>query len=140
VAGLLRHPISLAVVLGAIAATAAVFIFARPQYHPRYESQMIDFSSRRYISPATVRRAFAANGIPLVAGDAPGKGTAWLSSEPAPWTADALQIMVGPRTGRGSWGPKLEPYDERFDNVLVTYGGHDEVLLRRAKAAVATLR
>ena len=49
-------------------------------------------------------------------------------------------MMVGPRTGRGSWGPKLESYDERFGNVFVSYGGHDEGLLGRVKAAVAALR
>jgi hypothetical protein len=63
-----------------------------------------------------------------------------LSNERAPLEADALQVMIGPPKGRGSWGPKLEPYDERFGNVLVTYGGEDEQLLRRVKAAVSALR
>ncbi|MEP6908945.1 MAG: hypothetical protein ABI896_00785 [Actinomycetota bacterium] len=48
--------------------------------------------------------------------------------------------MVAPRTGTGSWGPKLEPYDERFGNVAVTYGGPDDDLLTRIKAAVSSLR
>lgn len=43
-------------------------------------------------------------------------------------------------TGTGSWGPKLEPYDERFANILVTYGGTDEYLLARVEDAVAALR
>lgn len=34
-ASLVRHPISLAIVLFAVAATAGVFVFARPGYHPR---------------------------------------------------------------------------------------------------------
>jgi hypothetical protein len=65
---------------------------------------------------------------------------AWLCHERVPCRAAVLQVMVGPKTGRGSWGPKLEPYDERFDNVLVTYGGHDEALLRQVEAAVSDLR
>jgi hypothetical protein len=40
----------------------------------------------------------------------------------------------------GSFGPKLEPYDERFGNVMVTYGRKDERMLDRVKAAVAALR
>lgn len=54
--------------------------------------------------------------------------------------ADELQVLVGPRRGHGSWGPKLEPYDERFGNVLVTYGGRDERMLERVKNAVSALR
>jgi hypothetical protein len=50
-----------------------------------------------------------------------------LNGDPS-FFADALQVEVGPRAGTGSWGPKLESYDERFGNVLVTYGGHDEQL------------
>jgi hypothetical protein len=136
----LRHWISIAVVLGALAATTAVFAFARPAYHPPYESKMIDFSRQRYVSPATVRSAFRAHGIRLSAGDSPGPGMTWFCNERVPCTADALQVMVGPRTGRGSWGPQLEPYDERFGNVLVTYGGHNDALLRRIDAAVSELR
>jgi hypothetical protein len=34
----------------------------------------------------------------------------------------------------------LEPYDERLANVMVTYGGEDEGLLDRVKAAVSALR
>jgi hypothetical protein len=57
-----------------------------------------------------------------------------------PLCVSRIQVQVGPRTGTGSWGPKLEPYDERFGNVLVTYGGHDEQLLGGIKAAVSDLR
>lgn len=54
--------------------------------------------------------------------------------------ADALNVVVGPRTGTGSYGPELEPYDERFGNVLVTYGGEDEQLLEQIENAVDALR
>ena len=48
--------------------------------------------------------------------------------------------MFAPHDGKGSWGPKLERYDERFGNLFVTYGGHDTALLRRVKAAVSDIR
>ena len=125
------------VVLAALLATAGVFVFFRPQYQPRYESKMIDFSQERYISPQTVRTVFARNGIRLHT------STAFeftvLSSTKAQ-RADDLQVLVGPRTGTGSFGPTLENYDKRFDNVAVIYGGSDEQLLERVKHAVDELR
>jgi hypothetical protein len=48
--------------------------------------------------------------------------------------------MVAARRGKGSWGPKLEPYDARFGNVFVSYGGRDPALLARIKSAVSELR
>jgi hypothetical protein len=100
---------------------------------------MIDFSSAHYYSPSFVRRAFVAQGVTLHAGDRTG-GLTWLSNVRLPFPADSLQVMVAARDGKGSWGSKLQPYDVRFGNVFVTYGGHDERLLERAKAAVAALR
>jgi hypothetical protein len=47
---------------------------------------------------------------------------------------------VAPSIGSGSWGPELEPYDERFDNLLVTYGGNNQRLLDEVDAAVSSLR
>jgi hypothetical protein len=139
VAFALRHPVPFLVVLTALLVTSGIFVFARPQYEPRYASEMIDFSKRRYYSPGTVRRAFAAEGVRLeVASRFSGMLT--LSDAPRPLTADTLQIVIAPRNGSGSWGPKLEPYDERFGNVLVTYGGTDAKLLLRVEAAVAALR
>lgn len=136
----LRHPISLLVVLGAFAATAAVFAFARPEYHPPNESKMIDFAKVHYYSPGAVRSAFAQHGIRLYAGAAPGKGMVWFGTGRPPFPAASLQVMVGSRRGKASWGAKLEPYDVRFGNVFVSYGGRDRRLLTRAKAAVAELR
>jgi hypothetical protein len=42
----LRHPLTLLVVLVALLATAGVFVFARPEYQPDYDSEMIDFSKQ----------------------------------------------------------------------------------------------
>ena len=135
-----RHTVLLVVVSIAFLATAGVFLFARPEYHRATESAMIDFSKRPYYAPAAIREAFAAHGIELHAARGPLAGSVWFSNRAAPWPADALQVMVMPRTGKGSWGAKLEPYDERFGNVMVTYGGHDERLLDRVEDAVDDVR
>ena len=134
-----RHPIPVFVAIAALVATAIVFAVARPEYDSRRGSTMIDFSTEHYYSPGTVRAVFASRRIKLYAGEQPAPGTFTLSGDPR-FFADALQVQVGPRTGTGSWGPKLEPYDERFGNLLVTYGGHDEQLLGRIRAAVNDLR
>ena len=135
----LRHPISLALVLAALLGTTGVFVFARPHYQPRYESEMIDFSKRHYYSPEVVRSAFAAHGIELRHVSS-FYGMQTYSNVAPPVGAEDLQVDIGPRTGTGSWGPELEPYDERFGNLLVTYGGGDEHLLANVQAAVASLR
>ncbi len=136
----LRHPISIFVVLLATLATAVVvFGFARSQYHPRYESKMIDFAKVDYYSPTHVREAFAAKGVRLHISSR-FNGIVMLTNASEPVQADALQVAVAPRTGKGSFGPKLEPYDERFGNVLVTYGGQDKQMLGRVEAAVSALR
>ena len=38
------------------------------------------------------------------------------------------------------FGAKYNAYSERFENVMVTYGGDDEDTLARIKAAVVTLK
>jgi hypothetical protein len=134
---MLRHPASFVLVLSACATIAAVFIFVGPAYHPKYESKMIDFSTVRYYSPDVVRNAFAEQGIELRVSSR-FYGITTLSRVAVP-DADALQVMVAPRTGRASWGPKLEPYDERFGNVAVMYGHDDAELLTNIKSAVSSL-
>ena len=133
----LGYRISILFVLAALLGTSGLLVLARPEYHPRYESKMIDFSKQHYMSPRLVRQTFAAHGIRLYKG-ADAWSVAVFSGSPK-FTADALSVNVGPRTGTGSFGPKLEPYDERFGNVLVTYGGHDKQFLERIKAALTDL-
>jgi hypothetical protein len=135
----LRHSISLVLVLAALASTAAVFAFARPQFQKPNESEMIDFSGRVYHSPDAVKAAFAAHGVELQIVSR-FSGMITLSNESAPLQADALQVIVAPRSGRGSWGARLEPYDKRFDNLLVSYGGKDERLLAGVESAVSDLQ
>jgi hypothetical protein len=134
-----RHPLPLLVVLVAFVATGSVFAFARPAYHPRYESKMTDFSKVQHYSPAEVRRAFDAAGLRLHVSSR-FSGMVMLSNAPLPVDAAALQVVLGPRKGKGSFGPKLEAYDERFGNVMVTYGGKDERLRQRIESAVSSLR
>lgn len=98
---------------------------------------MIDFSKQNYLSADSVRAAFAKQGIRLETSSA---FEFTLLNLPRAVQADDLQVVVGPPTGTGSLGPKLESYDIRFENVMVTYGGHDEQLLQKVKTAVASLR
>ena len=131
-----RHLVGVLLIASMLLITVGVFTFARPVYHSPNESPTIDFSKVHYYSPATVKRAFARHGIELHSGDV----SWWMSDQPPPWRTGALQVLVGSHNGKASWGAKLEPYDERFGNVFVSYGGHDEALLRRVKAAVSDIR
>jgi hypothetical protein len=47
-AALARYPISISVVLAALAVTAAVFVFARPQYHPEGEGSDVEIDVSQY--------------------------------------------------------------------------------------------
>jgi len=138
VAAVVRYRISAAVVLGALAGVSAVFLFARPVFRPQYESEMIDFAQRDYYGPQRVRQAFEARSVRLRyrTGFA---GFLSFSNTPS-FTADSLQVNIAPRTGKGSWGPRLEAYDVRFGNIFVSYGGDDRALLQRVQSAVETLR
>lgn len=78
---------------------------------------MIDFSKQNYLSPESVRAAFAKQGIRL---------------ETSPSFRRSAHRHREPR-------PKLESQDIRFENVMVTYGGHDEQLLQKVKPAVSSL-
>jgi hypothetical protein len=64
-----------------------------------------------------------------------------LSSEPGPWPTDAFYVQyVARRTGQMSWGPEFPgEWEKRIGNLNVHYGGHDEAMLTRVKAAVDEL-
>ena len=49
-------------------------------------------------------------------------------------------VFVGARTGQVGLGAKFEEYDERFENVMVTYGAGDQATLAQIRAAVAALK
>jgi hypothetical protein len=133
-----RHLAGALLICTALVGTAGVFTFAKPVYSPPNASKTIDFSKTDYFSPRLVHAAFARHGIVLrgIKQD----GFELLSNRKPPWPAASLQLAIAPRHGKGSWGSKLETYDERFGNVFITYGGHDENLLRRVEAAVADIR
>jgi hypothetical protein len=135
---LVRNPVVIFGVLAAALGTLAVFTFAKPEYHSRNESKMIDLSKVEYYSPARVRASFAANGVDLRSRN-DFSGIQQLSNAPS-GEASALLVAIGPRSGTVSWGPKFQTYDERFGNVLVSYGGTNEQLMRRVEAAVSDLR
>lgn len=136
---LTRYPVSLAIILAAATAVAAVFTFARPQLKSEPGTEMVNLAEKNYISPSAVRAAFAAEGLPLryTAGSPP---LLVLHSDPPPQTAEKLSVLVGARTGLVGFGAKYNAYDERFENVMVTYGGDDEAMLAQIKASVATLK
>lgn len=139
---LTRYPVSLAVVLAATAAVATVFVFARPQLESEAGTAMVDLAEKDYISPATVRAAFAAKGLPLPYTNEIGSPPSMIltDSPPGQATAEKLSVFVGARTGQVGLGAKFEEYDERFENIMVTYGAGDEATLAQIKAAVAALK
>ena len=126
----------------AAAGAAAVVVFAHPQLASDLTSEpgteMVDLAEKDYISPATARAAFAAEGLPLAYTTSVGLPPLLIlsNSPPATSTAEKLVAPVGARTGRVGFGGKFTPYDERFENVVVTYGGDDEAVLTRITAAV----
>src|SRR5262249_36211371 len=125
----IRHFVGVLLVCSGLCVAVGAFTFARPAFQPRYQSTMIDFSQSRYFSPQHVRDAFAAHGIPLHPVDRM-SGFVTYFRPGSSGDAKALAVNVAPRNGKGSWGPKLEAYDARFGNILVTYGGNDRGLLR----------
>lgn len=136
---LARYPVSLAIVLAAVAAFAAVFTFARPELESEPGTEMVNLSEKDYINPAAVRAAFAAEGLPLRY-TSNSRPLLVLYRDPPPQTAERLTVGVGARTGLVGFGAKYNAYDERFENVMVTYGGSNEAMLARIKSAVATLK
>ena len=134
----LRYPVAAVAAAAALVLVVGDYLVLRAEKPPN-DVAMIDFSKQRYYSPQNVARVFAKHGIGLRRASTFG-GFVVFSTARRPLHAHGLQVIVGPRTGTHSFGPKLQPYDARFGNVLVSYGGIDERLLANAQAAVATLR
>jgi hypothetical protein len=135
-----RHALAIGVVFAALAAAAALFAFARPEYRPPYDSKTIDMSRERIYSVAEVRHAFAAQGIELPFFSEIGRGATsitTLSTKRVP--EKDLSVMIAGRQARVSGGPKLDRYDERFGNVAVSYDGDDPYLLGAIETAASNL-
>jgi hypothetical protein len=135
-----RHPVSIAIVLAALAAVMAIFTLVRPEFQRKSEVRMINLAEQETISPTGVRTAFAAEGLRLRYGYDWEFGVV-LSNVPSAEQGrrTGVQVIVGGRTGNVDFGPKLSSYDARFENLLVTYDGTDAPTLDRIKAAVRTL-
>jgi hypothetical protein len=139
----LRHPISSGVVFSALLATAFVFTFARPQFHPAIEVENINLGREPHSSVADVRAAFAAEGISFDhTSGGPDVTTTWLGVGPPPWADASLYVIVFPEKGvlglgHGDWEDAV--FERRVGNVLVHYGGADEFTLGRVKAALLSL-
>jgi hypothetical protein len=129
-----RHRVSLAVVLVAVAATASFLTYGLPRT-PTPDERSVDFARVHYYSPALVLRTFAAHGIHFryhysVGGD--------LQVFSTSRTSDELSVDVGARKGRASWGPKYA-YDRTLGNLDVRYGGSNPNTLAAVEAAVSGL-
>jgi hypothetical protein len=140
-----RHPLGVLIVAAALAATAAVFVFARPQYRPDVTVRNYDMSTRTHYTVREVREAFAAHGIDLrYSRLLPGERGTWvmnLSAVPA-IASDTSHVNVsvfGPRTKLG-WGITHERLETVRGNVAATYDGDNDDVLRRAKDAIGELR
>jgi hypothetical protein len=136
-----RYAVSLVVLLVACATIAGVFLFARPEHRSDGESEMIELADQEYVSPLAVAAAFAAEGVRLPYRSVFANVTTFSSVPPAlQGRPDKVIVAVGARAGTLSFGPELTPYDERFENVLVTYDGTDEAIVHRLDAAVEALK
>lgn len=135
-----RSRVTLVIALATVALVAAVFTVARPHYDGKFDDKMIDLAEQDYVSPASVRAAFAAEGVSLRYSYDFANGTV-LSDVPKARQGRGTPILVtvGGGVGMVSYGPELTAYDERFENVLVTYGGADDAVVDRLDAAVSEL-
>lgn len=133
-----RVVVWLAASLCAAGATAA-FLLARP-HNSKADQRTVDFAHVHHYSPASVRAAFAAEGITLSYHATAPRGMLWLSATPLPVDTRGLYVMVGGRTGKVSWGPATgSTYDRSIGNLDVHYGGTDSHILAALEAAVSHL-
>jgi hypothetical protein len=135
-------------VLFAVAAMGAVFVFARPAYHPSSYYTMVDMKDQHHYTVAQVRQAFASHAVRLAGakwnGD-PKHGLIVLSPALQGGRAPSVTVTLFGAESTVEFGPKLEPgkaYESRFGNVSVLYGDPhpDQTLLARIEAAVADLQ
>ncbi len=136
-----RYAVSLVVLLVAFLTVGGVLVLARPEYRDANESEMIELAERAFVAPTAVRSAFAAEGVRLPYRSRFARLTMFSSVPPArQGQLGKVIVVVGPRTGRISFGPEVASYDERFENVLVTYDGTDDAVVDRLDAAVEALK
>jgi hypothetical protein len=136
-----RYRITLAIVAVALATVAGVFAFARPEYDVEQGSKMIEIADLHHYSLAEVRVAFAKHGLPLRYDNDSSPILMLGTTPPGTWDTTAFYVYhVTTTSGRMSWGLENdEAWEKRFGNLLVHYGGTDEAVLERVKAAVSEL-
>jgi hypothetical protein len=137
----LRFPISAGLLAFALLATSAVFLLARPQYHPAIEVENVNLAQEPHYTVSEVRAAFEAHGIRLAyTRRDESSAMTWLSRTPPPWPDTTLYVTVLHEKGMlglGHEDGQADPYETRVGNVLVHFGGRDVDAIR---VTVASLR
>jgi hypothetical protein len=143
---LVRHVLSLGVLVFALAIVGFVFTFARPQYRPASSTTTVDMAREHHYPVAQVERAFAAQRIQLVVvtrGDASTRGSAILVRPSRKNVGTAFTVTVYSAEAKVMFGPlATKTYEARLGNVDVSYGypHPNAAMLSRIKAAVADLQ
>jgi hypothetical protein len=132
------HLLAVVLVVAAVAGTAAVFLFARPEYRPRDTSVDVDMTTQSHYTGAEVVRAFATQGIRLVLRNRLDGLTIY--SEPGSGPS-AFQVTIFPPTSSVSFptGGVKAMFEKHVGNVDVSYGGHSTAFAARVAAATAEL-
>lgn len=131
-----RFPVAAGIVAGIAVALTGVFVLALPMYRSPIDRTMLGSRAPRY-SVTFVRRTFADYGVRLRYTSRSQRGVTTLGVLPPPWLPTSLYVAVG---RRGSEGEAAAGYDRRVGNVDVHYGGSNERVLARVRAAVAALQ
>lgn len=138
----IRHILAVATVAVALAVVGAVFVFARPAYHPPYRSYMVNMDSQTAYSVAAVERAFATEGIRLYVRSTIAE-TTYLADAMNIHEDDGLLVTRFRPHGTVNFNAsKLATgwYEKRLGNVVVDFTGHNLSLGQRAAAALAALK
>src|SRR4051812_23945991 len=129
---LARHPQSVVVVLGAVAAMIGLLAVTRPGAHSSAKAQAtpVAVPAGAHHSIASVRRAFLGEGLSFRFRNRTADVTT-LSPVPPPWLDDDLYVEVGAVVPAAA--PAQGVYERRSGNVLVHYGGADDQMLARVR-------
>jgi len=126
----------------------AVFVFARPAYHPSSPDTLVNMNDQPHYTVAQVRKAFASHALRLGRESRDGNakhGFVVLSLPLHDGQAPSFTVTLFGTESTVSFGPKLDStqgYETRFGNLSVLYGDPhpNPALLARIKAAVSDLQ
>jgi hypothetical protein len=136
----LRHVAATFVVAVAVFGIGAVFVFARPVYHP-VSGHTVNMANEDHYTLAEVRAAFAANGFRLVKRSKIW-GTTYLADKKSLGHDDGLLVSIydpHSKVDFNSSGPRIE-FQKRAGNVQVEYSGTNKGFEERVHAAFATIK